>query len=506
MALFTSSQRQKATVLSAITYANPFDPKRIAMERKALGKRFKGNHAIWSYQTDANDLHNIEVLRDMVQGLVSIGRAGLVQGKTADSDELGLYEDMVFYILYESVRPEMEKWFANPQLLEDIPSVRKLYRQFTKDFDDYFKISNCMEIKLHETHTPQHAFAVFFQVRRAFENIYTCMVGQSTPMSKLRQAVWQSLFTYDEKRYVRSLYKRMADFTTLITGPSGTGKELVARAIGQSRYIPFDPRNMQFIEHFNDSFFALNLSALSPTLIESELFGHKRGAFTGANSDRKGWLELCPSLGAVFLDEIGELDMTIQVKLLRVLQNRSFQRLGESKDRHFSGKIIAATNRDLAVEMQGKNFREDFYYRLCSDIIQTPSLADQLKDTPDDLNRLVEFILHGLLGEDHHDASDSVIHWIQNNLGINYDWPGNIRELQQCVNNILIRGSYQQLPTQKSLTPQHHLKAATDHGKISADQLLSDYCKLVYENVRSYEAAATQLGLDRRTVKKWVDF
>ena len=505
MPLFTSAQRQKAIILSAITYANPFDPKRIAMERKALGKRFKGNHAIWSYQTDEDDLHNIDVLHQMVQGLVGVARDGLANGKEPDAGELGLYEDMVFYILYESVRQELERWLTNPELMTDIPAVRKVYNNLKKDYDHYFK-SPQFKITLGTLPGVEHAFAVFFQVRRAFENIYTCMVGQSTPMAKLRQSVWQSLFTHDEKLYVRSLYKRMADFTTLITGPSGTGKELVARAIGQSRYIPFDPKTMQFVEHFNESFFPLNLSALSPTLIESELFGHKRGAFTGANSDRKGWLELCPNLGAVFLDEIGELDLTIQVKLLRVLQNRSFQRLGESKDRHFAGKIIAATNRDLAFEMQGNNFREDFYYRLCSDMIQTPSLAAQLKDTPGDLNRLVEFILHGLLGEKNPAVAGSVIDWIKNNLGDHYDWPGNIRELQQCVNNILIRGRYEKLPSQKTAEPKQHLKTATGNGKISAGQLLGDYCKLVYENVGSYEAAAMQLGLDRRTVKKWVDF
>src|SRR6185369_6170470 len=120
------------------------------------------------------------------------------------------------------------------------------------------------------------------------------------------------------------------------------------------------PKKKEFTEDFAGSFHALNLSALSPTLIESELFGHRRGAFTGALEDRAGWMEVCPPLGTVFLDEIGELDPAIQVKLLRVLQTRMFQRLGDTATRVFRGKIIAATNRDLD---SAKDFRRDFYYR-----------------------------------------------------------------------------------------------------------------------------------------------
>ena len=193
------------------------------------------------------------------------------------------------------------------------------------------------------------------------------------------------------RRCRRSLYSRMGDFTTLISGPSGTGKELVARAIGLSRFIPFDPVAQRFADDLAGSFHALNLSALSSTLIESELFGHRRGTFTGTVGDRIGWLEVCRPLGAVFLDEIGELEPGIQVKLLRVLQTRTFQRLGETTDRTFHGKLIAATNQDLASKIEDGSFREDFYYRLCSDIITTPSLREQLDDSPQDLGNLVHF-------------------------------------------------------------------------------------------------------------------
>src|SRR5262249_24983322 len=158
-----------------------------------------------------------------------------------------------------------------------------------------------------------------------------------------------------------ALQERMRDIPTLITGPSGTGKERVAEAIGRSLYIPFDGKKEEFKIAFPNAkkkvdafdflkgFLPVNLAALPPTLIESELFGTVKGAFNDA-IDRVGRLEECPEHGAVFLDEIGELSPEIQVKLLRVLQTRRFQRVGENEDKLFLGKIIAATNRDLLAE------------------------------------------------------------------------------------------------------------------------------------------------------------
>ena len=146
----------------------------------------------------------------------------------------------------------------------------------------------------------------------------TTLLAVPCPRLALRASIWQSVLTCDMRRYRRTMWKRMADFPTLVTGPSGSGKELVARAIGGARYIPFDPIRLTFDSDQQSAFLAINVAALSPTLIESELFGHRRGSFTGAIADRKGWLETCPALGSVFLDELGEMDLSLQVKLLRV--------------------------------------------------------------------------------------------------------------------------------------------------------------------------------------------
>jgi transcriptional regulator with GAF, ATPase, and Fis domain len=315
--------------------------------------------------------------------------------------------------------------------------------------------------------------------------------------------VWQSIFSHDIKRYYRVLFRHMSDYTTLVTGPSGTGKELVARAIGQSRYIPFDTKTRRFAEEFSTSFHALNLSALSPTLIESELFGHKRGTFTGAVADRAGWLEVCGALDTVFLDEIGELDPSIQVKLLRVLQTRTFQRLGETTDRQFQGKIIAATNRDLSRLVDDGAFRADFYYRLCSDIITTPSLREQLANDPKDLYNLVLFIAKHIVNEEAEPLAHEVVEWIEANLGQDYHWPGNFRELEQCVRNMLIRRSY--VPPHRAADTCDDLVSEIRRGQLTAEQLMQRYCTIVYTQCGSYQAAARRLGLDRRTVQSKVE-
>ena len=295
----------------------------------------------------------------------------------------------------------------------------------------------------------------------------------------------------------------MSDISTLISGPSGTGKELVARAVGLSRYVPFDEKKQCFTDDFLGSFHAVNLSALAPTLIESDLFGHAKGSFTGATSDRTGWLEQCKPLGTVFLDEIGELDPAIQVKLLRVVQARIFSRVGETQPRRFEGKIIAATNRDLAEEMHAGRFREDLYYRLCSDLITTSPLRDQLADAPEDLHNLVLFAAQRIAGDDAEELAREVEQWIEANLGRDYPWPGNIRELEQCVRNCLVRGEYH--PRRPRLQEQDQNRrwlSAAEAGTLTADELVSNYCRWVYRQVGTYEGTAERIGLDRRTVKR----
>jgi len=235
------------------------------------------------------------------------------------------------------------------------------------------------------------------------------------------------------------------------------------------------------------------------------LFGHRKGAFTGALQDRSGWLEACPPEGTVLLDEIGELDPSIQVKLLRILQTRTFQRIGETEPRHFQGRLIAATNRDLAGEIRAGRFREDLYYRLCSDLIVTPSLREQLRESPEELRHLVRFVSERVIGPDEAgELTDEVLQCVADDLGPDYPWPGNVRELEQCVRNDLVRRRYQP-SRQPDSDAIDAFTRAVRAGDLTAKSLLAHYCTLVYHQTGSYQETDRRLELNRRTVKRNVD-
>jgi two-component system, NtrC family, response regulator PilR len=202
--------------------------------------------------------------------------------------------------------------------------------------------------------------------------------------------------------------------TVLITGESGTGKELVARAM-----------------HFNSlrkdrPFVALNCGALSETLLDSELFGHMRGAFTGADTNKKGLIEVAEK-GTVFLDEIGEMSPLVQVKLLRVLQERKYRRLGGTEEVEADIRVIAATNRDLSKMVADGTFREDLYYRINVIPIRLPALRERVEDIPLLAEHFVERFT-SQMGKSISGISGAAMACLKS-----YSWPGNIRELENAM-------------------------------------------------------------------------
>ncbi len=498
--LFSDREREIANAIAGLADGNPFGPERLAYERKVLGRRFTSRSSVWHAEQDLREVDpNLLELAELIEKLVPTLRDRLAAGARATTEELVAYEAAVRHLLFQR---HIAVWW---QLIERAengePTNGKIeaYDRFAKDIRQFLDFPG---VRFPVDTRPAHLFAWAFQIRRAFHHTYRKIFGGSEPAAALRAAVWQSIFTHDAGRYRRALYERMDDATTLITGESGTGKELVARAIAMSRYIPFDEKKKCFTADLGETFSAVNLMALSPTLIESELFGHRRGSFTGALETRPGWLETAGHSGCVFLDEIGELDGSIQVKLLRVLQSRSFQRIGETEERMFSGKVIAATNRDLATEIEAGRFRRDLYYRLCSDTITTPTLRDQLSDTPADLRNLLSILAQRMVGSDEAAGlTDECETWINRNLGQDYDWPGNVRELEQCVRNVLIRGDYQPQQHQSATSPLTSVLDDYRNGSLTAEELVERYTAHVYSLTGSYQEAARRLGLDRRTVK-----
>jgi len=500
MPFLTPEQRAFLTAVSQLAYANPFLPERVEFERAALGDAFVAGEPVWSQRVEDPEQPRENVWRivERLETLAGQLQAKLREGADAQAADLVLYEDAVLHLLYQRYYVNFFAAFASTAKPGGAGRWG-FYRNFLADWGRFFNIDG---VRFPTGHDPRHTFACFRQIQCAFERVFRDIIGSSMPAARLRASIWQSIFTHDIRRYRRTLYARMGEFATLITGPSGTGKELVARAIARSRYMPFDDARLDFAG--DCGFFPINISALSPTLVESELFGHRRGAFTGAVADRKGWLEICPELGSVFLDELGDLDPAIQVKLLRVIETRVFHPVGETAGRQFGGKLITATNRDLAALIAKGRFREDLYYRLCSDQVVTPALAEQLADSPSVLRELVVYMSRRVAGDEAEALAHEVLDWLAANLPPDYPWPGNYRELEQCVKNVLIRSNYRP-SRQPAADPLAQFTRDARAGRLTADELLTRYVTIVYSRTGNYEETARRLGLDRRTVKAKVN-
>ena len=225
----------------------------------------------------------------------------------------------------------------------------------------------------------------------------------------------------DSIREVLDLIAQIApvDITVLISGESGTGKEMVAKAIHK------------FSKRSQDEMITVNCGAIPAGIIESELFGHKKGSFTGANEDRKGYFETAHK-GTIFLDEIGETPLETQVKLLRVLEAGEFMRVGDSKTLYTDVRVIAATNKDLSDLVKKKQFRQDLFFRLKTVQIDLPPLRNRIED----INQFVErFALEFTRENDipYRGFIPEAIRFMKN-----YNWPGNVRELKNFVESILV--------------------------------------------------------------------
>ncbi len=223
--------------------------------------------------------------------------------------------------------------------------------------------------------------------------------------------------------HIKDIIEKVAatDARVLITGPNGTGKELVAHWLHEKS----DRAKAPMIE--------VNCAAIPAELIESELFGHVKGSFTGANKDRAGKFEAA-NAGTIFLDEIGDMSLSAQAKVLRALQENKIQRVGSDKDIKVNVRVVAATNKDLKKEIAEGRFREDLYHRLAVILIKVPSLNDRREDIP----LLVDFFTNKIAqeqGTPKKTFSDKAIKLLQE-----YDWTGNIRELRNVVERLIILG------------------------------------------------------------------
>jgi DNA-binding NtrC family response regulator len=273
--------------------------------------------------------------------------------------------------------------------------------------------------------------------------------------------------------------------TVLITGETGTGKELVAREI------------QRLSKRHDKPFVRLNCAALPDGLIESELFGHERGAFTGAVKMRRGKFELADG-GTILLDEIGEIGIHMQAKVLRVLQEKEFERIGAHDTRTVDVRIITTTNKDLSAETRASRFREDLYYRLNVFPIALPPLRDRKEDVP----QLAEHFLNSYRG-----LCNSRIRGIDEDamaMLMEHDWPGNVRELENCIERALIVGRGE-LVTREDIIPPVSLAGrrglSLDPGMSLREMEKMLILKTLESTGWNRTVAARKLGVSTRTLR-----
>ena len=344
---------------------------------------------------------------------------------------------------------------------------------------------------------------LFYQMRRAYYFIARELVGRGESMRLLRQSLWNNVFTHDIRLYERVLWNRLEDFSTILLGETGTGKGAAAAAIGRSGYIPYDESCECFAESFMDVFVSINLSQFPESLIESELFGHRRGAFTGALEAHEGIFAQCRPHGAILLDEIGEVSIPVQIKLLRVLEERVFTPVGSRETRRFSGRVIAATHRSLDELRREGRFRDDFYYRLCSDVIVVPPLRQRLAEAPTELEELVAHLVGRLLEGGTESLVEGLCARIRRGVGEHHPWPGNVRELGQMVRRVLLSGECSASLPQVEVDGDPWAPLLRD-GTPRVEDLVAAYCRHLYARHGTFVDVARATGLDRRTVRRYV--
>jgi Nif-specific regulatory protein len=369
---------------------------------------------------------------------------------------------------------------GEPMIIPDI-GKEPLFLNRTKSRGDISRQNIaflCIPVKVHgETIGVLSVDRIFAEAGISFEEdlrvlaIVASLIGQAVKLTQIvedekRSLIQENIHLQQELKAkyrlanIVGVSKRMVEVyeavervsgtkaTVLLRGESGTGKELIARAIHYS-----SPRS-------TGPFIKLNCAALPETLLESELFGHEKGAFTGATQTRQGRFELAHG-GTLFLDEIGDVPLTIQVKLLRVLQETRFERVGGDRTIEVDVRLIAATHRDLEKAVREGMFREDLYYRLNVVPIFLPSLRERKEDLP----LLVEHFLQKFNTQNHKQIKldPAVVDMLSR-----YEWPGNVRELENCIERMVVMAAHDTISIEDAARMTHFLfPAIQEQTKVS---------------------------------------
>jgi DNA-binding NtrC family response regulator len=456
------------------------------------------------------------LLSDRLAVLVRRAIERLRAGAAPSREEILIYRGAAIYCLWDRFGARFQGIIDDDRV--DAP--------FYGEFEEAYR-----ELLVHpaiRVPEPPHLFALYYQARRAAWFITSKIAGRSRAAGASREAIWRAIMGNDVCTYARSLYAQMDACPVLITGETGTGKDLAAQCIGWSGYIPFDPKARRFARRYAGDFHVRNLCEIPADLVASALFGHKKGSFTGADADALGFFALAGENGTLFLDEIGELPLPAQAKLLRPFESREYLPIGEKEPRKMRGRPLVATHRDLPAMIARGEFREDLYERMNGIRVHVPPLRELCADGGllDYVDRFVGARIPD--PDERRRLAFHVMQRCQAELG-GHLWPRNLRELRNFTERCLLEGAPSSIapPSEGAPIPALPPPAPVPHvpapesvcmpssglvgptakaGGVDHKKLLSAYVTHVYVSTGQNKAATARItGFDRRTVAQLID-
>jgi DNA-binding NtrC family response regulator len=422
--LFGERRLRVLNPISFLYSTNPFETTFHALQAFALGATEYGGGAVEEREPAERLAPHADALFDEMVEAADAIRAGL----EVDDEDAEVQQGVALFALFQRYGRALQG------VIDDRGVAAPFYDRFAEDHARALG---------HARATAPPApllFAIFYQMRRAFHFISTRFRGPAPCVGAVRAALWKANLGGDVGAYAGGGYLRMGATPVLITGATGTGKESAARCVGWSRFVPFDPGARRFAIPFDEDFHARSVVEAAGGLVESALFGHKRGSFTGAAGDAIGCLALPREHGTLFLDEIGELPRHVQAKLLRPLESREYVPVGETRPQKILGRLVFATHRDLPAMCGTGAFRPDLYERINAFVVRLPKLAQILAEAPASLAVYVAAMVAEVAGpEDRARWTARVVRTIEEQAP-RHTWPRNLRELRNYTHRFVLSG------------------------------------------------------------------
>jgi DNA-binding NtrC family response regulator len=507
--------RQMLARIAQLALMNPFDPRRLALAR-----------AVVPYGLRPERLPGDELLDAQYRLLDVVSRVAdrIGDPAVASPEDLAMYRAAAIYALWDEHRDGIQALVRADGV--EVPFWDKFVATYGRLRLDQADLG---------VPAPGHLLALMVQWWRNVAIISKSLPGNAPCVVALRVAVFRANMGPDLCTYAAGLYRCMDEIPVLITGETGTGKERVATCIGQGGYIPFDEQKRCFVMPYRTAMHVKNLSTVPHDLLASELFGQKRGSFTGATADRVGLFAIVVAYGSLFLDEIGEIPEWVQVMLLRPLENREIVAVGDTQPREILGRAIFATHQDLEAKCAAGEFRADLLERMNGVRIHLPPLRNILAESPEELWRYVKGFLtdRKITDAARRDVwTQQIVTYIRKEMA-GHGWTRNLRELRHLTERFLLSEGTMPKPKvvpaplgpvmqaasaeeEESVASRAPMTVAmpssgffgprAKRGELQAEDLLRAYVTEVYVlNDMNLAETARITGLDWRTVRKLID-